>query len=164
VLSSSSPRRQENRNNPYAASVRVAREDRQGIDTQGLLEVQEMFGDVQAPWKSPRKSSTQAMIREYTSAHMAGLTLAVGIVLLITASRTAPGKNGISGTASIILIVFTILFAAFAVWVGMKVPAQAPEMIGQAAGHLIVLIFFVAIGTGIRKLRERSAGKDNSTQ
>jgi hypothetical protein len=84
---------------------------------------------------------------------MAGLLLIVGIVLLITSASTSPEKKIVSGVTAIILFAAIGFFVALTVWLAYKAPAVAPEMIGQAAAYVIILIVFTAIGAGIRKVR-----------
>jgi cell division protein FtsN len=90
---------------------------------------------------------------------MAGLTVILGIFLFIKALGTPRNKNIVSGITATILIAVTVLFALFAFWIVIKTPVKSPEMIGQAAGHVIILIFFVALGAGIRKARLAVAKK-----
>jgi FtsH-binding integral membrane protein len=84
---------------------------------------------------------------------MPGLVLILGIVLLIRTAFTAENKKVVSGITSVILFGAIGLFVTLTAWLTYKVPAQAQEMIGQAAGYVIILLFFAAIGAGIRKIR-----------
>jgi len=84
---------------------------------------------------------------------MAGLVLIVAIALLITSASTPRNKKIVTGVTAILLFAAVGLFLALTGWIAYKAPAQAPEMIGRAAGYVIFLIIFAAIGAGIRKMR-----------
>ena len=90
---------------------------------------------------------------------MAGLTLILGITLMITSLRTPPDKNILSGITATIVITVLVLFALFTTWMVIRVPAVAAEMVGQAAGYVIILIFFIAVGSAMRKARLSAAKK-----
>jgi hypothetical protein len=95
----------------------------------------------------------------YTLRPMAGGAVLVGILLLVVILRGPPGKPLFSTTIKVIVFLVLILFAAYLLFVGMYAPMAVPYLLEQALGCVIIIGIFVAIGTAVRKRRDKREAK-----
>ena len=86
---------------------------------------------------------------------MPGLIFLIGIFLLITTAGKGPQVKPLSGWTKAILLAVVILFGLYTAFIAWKVPTAAPEMIGQAAGYVIILLVFTGVGALIHKLKAK---------
>jgi apolipoprotein N-acyltransferase len=91
---------------------------------------------------------------------MASLSMLVGIVLMVLILNRPAGKPLMSTWGKAGVGFAFALFAAWVVWLGMKAPNYAAELIGQAVGCVLIVGIFVAIGTTIRSRREKKRLKN----
>jgi hypothetical protein len=88
---------------------------------------------------------------------MAGITLLLGILLLIRIISTPLDKPLFGRFLKISTAILGALYVAYVVWLGMRVPGAAAYLIGQTFGSVVILLIFVAIGTAVRKRKSRKA-------
>jgi hypothetical protein len=88
---------------------------------------------------------------------MAGVTLLLGILLLIRIIMTPQGKPFFGRFVTVTIAILFALYAAYIVWLYTKVPTAAGELIGQTFGSIIILLIFVGIGMGVRKWKFRKS-------
>jgi len=82
-------------------------------------------------------------------------SILLGILVLVVILRGSPGKPMFSDTLKIIVLIVFLLFAAYALYMGMYVPTVVPRLLGQAIACVVIIGIFAAIGVAIRKKRDR---------
>jgi hypothetical protein len=86
---------------------------------------------------------------------MSALALLLGIILLVVIVTRPADKPLFSTTLKVIVGVLFLLFAAYVVFIAIHVPDAASYIVGQAFGGLLLVAICVAIGTAIRKRRDK---------
>jgi hypothetical protein len=95
---------------------------------------------------------------------MAGITLLLGVLLLIRIISTPLDKPLFGRFVKISTAILGALYLAYVVWLGTKVPAAAANLIGQTFGSILILLIFAAIGMAVRKRKSRTADKPSANK
>jgi hypothetical protein len=91
---------------------------------------------------------------------MAPISLIIGILLMILILSRPAGKPLMSTWAKVAVGLACALFVAWVIWLGMRAPQSAEELVGQAFACVLIIGIFVVIGTTIRDRREKKRLKN----